>query len=211
MRLLDCKPIETPIVHNHRLGYYSDQVPTDKTRYQRLVGKLIYLSHTHPDITYVISVASQFMHYPSEDQMNTVTRILRYLKSSPGKGLMFSKNNHLKIKGYIDVDWAENIAYRKSTLGYFTFVGGNFVIWRSKKQKVVALSSAEAEFRGMVKGLCELLWLRNLLIEIGFAPIGDMTLLCDNKVAIDNSHNPVQHDRTKLVKVDKHFIRQNLD
>ena len=134
------------------------------------------------------------MHCPSEEHMEAVIRILRYLKSSPGKGLMFSKNDHVRVDGYTDVDWAGNISDRKSTSGYFTFVGGNLVTWRSKKQKVVALSSAEVEFRGMAKGLCELLWLKRLLTEIGFAPKSVMNLFCDNKAAIDISHNPVQHD-----------------
>jgi hypothetical protein len=150
------------------------------------------------------------MHCPSEDHLNAVLRILRYLKSSPGKGLMFSRNGHLNVEGYTDADWAGNISDRKSTLGYLMFVGGNLVTWRSKKQNVVALSSAEAEFRGMAKGLCELLWLKRLLMEIGYAPSCEMNLFCDNKAAIDISHNPVQHDRTKHVEVDRHFIKQNL-
>ena len=78
--------------------------------------------------------------------MGVVIRILRYLKSSLGKALLFSKNAHLDIEGYTDADWARNILDRKSTSGYFTFVGGNLVTWRSKKKKVVALSSAGAEF-----------------------------------------------------------------
>lgn len=209
--LLDCKPVDTPMVQNHNIGKCTAQVPTDKERYQRLVGKLIYLSHTRPDIAYAVSIVSQFMHCPSEDHMDAVTRILRYLKASPGKGLMFSKNNHLNIDGYTDADWAGDTHDRKSTSGYFTFVGGNLVSWRSKKQKVVALSSAEAEFRGMSKGLCELLWLRRLLTEIGFPPNVEMNLFCDNKAAIDIAHNPVQHDRTKHVEVDRHFIKQNLE
>ena len=144
--LLECKPVDTPIVQNHRLGEYSDQVPAHKVRYQRLVGKLIYLSHTRPDIAYAVSVVSQFMHNPNEDHMGAVIRILRYLKLSPGKGLLLSKNAHLNIEGYTDANWAGNILDRKSTLGNFTFVGGNLVTWRSKKQKVVALSSTGVEF-----------------------------------------------------------------
>ena len=146
------------------------------------------------------------MHCPSKDRMDAVMRILSYLKSSPRKGLMFSKNDHLNVDGYADADWAGNITDRKFTSGYFTFVGGNLVTWRSKKQKVVALSSAEAEFRGMVKGIHEL-WLKKLLTEIGFAPSSEMNLFCDNKAAIDISHNPVQHDRTKHVEVDRNFIK----
>ena len=157
-----------------------------------------------------MSVVSQFMHQPSKDHMEAVIRILQYLKSFPGKGLMFSKNNHLKVNGYTNADWAGNTTDRRSTSGYFMFVGGNLVTWRSKKQKVVALSSAKAEFRGMAKGLCELLLLRRLLTEIGFAPTSEMDLFCDNKEAIAIAHNPIQHDRTKHVEIDRHFIKENL-
>ena len=83
--MLECKPADTPIVQNHGLGEHSNQIPTNRERYQRLVGKLIYLSHTRPDIAYAVSLMSQFMHNPSEDHMNAVLRIVRYLKSSPGK------------------------------------------------------------------------------------------------------------------------------
>ncbi|KAI5324900.1 hypothetical protein L3X38_033973 [Prunus dulcis] len=125
--MLGCKHGDTPIVQNHHFGEYLDQVPTNKERYQRLVGRLIYLSHTRPDIAYAMSVVSQFMHSPSEDRMNAVIRILRYLKSAPKKGLMFSKHGHLNIDGYTDADWAGSITDRKSTSGYFTFMGGNLV------------------------------------------------------------------------------------
>ena len=131
--LLECKPANTPIAQNHKLAEYMDQILTDKERYQRLLGKLIYLSHTRPNIAYFVSVVSQFMHNPSEEHMDAVIRILCYLKSSPGKWLMFSKNNHLNIKGYTDVDWTGNVLDKKSTSGYFTFVDGNLVTWRSKK------------------------------------------------------------------------------
>lgn len=209
--MLDCRPADTPMVQNHKLGEYPDQVPANKERYQRLVGRLIYLSHTRPDIAYAVSVVSQFMHAPSVDHMSAVDRILRYLKSAPGKGLMFAKNGHLDVQGYTDADWAGNQTDRRSTSGYLTFVGGNLVTWRSKKQNVVALSSAEAEFRGISKGLCELLWLKKLLTELGYCPQREMELFCDNKAAIDISHNPVQHDRTKHVEIDRHFIKENLD
>ncbi|XP_059599016.1 uncharacterized protein LOC132255176 [Vitis vinifera] len=106
-----------------------DQVPTNKERYQRLVGRLMYLAHTLPDLAYALSVVSQFMHSPSEEHMNAVIRILCYLKSSPGKGILFTKRDSLDIKGYTDADWARSIQDRRSTSGYFTFVGGNLVTW----------------------------------------------------------------------------------
>ncbi|CAN6677022.1 unnamed protein product [Malus baccata var. baccata] len=145
--MLGCKPVDTPIVEKHHLGIYSDQEPVDKGRYQRLVGRLIYLAHTRPDIAYAVSVVSQFMHSPSVDHMAAVMRILAYLKFAPGKGILYRNFGHLKIEGFTDADWAGDVTDRRSTSGYFTFVGGNLVTWRSKKQNVVSRSSAEAEFR----------------------------------------------------------------
>ena len=106
---------------------------------------------------------------------------------------------------------ASNPIDRISTGGYFTFVGGNLVTWKSKKQKVVALSSAEAEYRGIKSGLTEILWLRRLLTEIGFPPTQKSQLFCANKAAISISENPVQHDRTKHVEVDPHFIKEKIE
>ncbi|XP_070681832.1 uncharacterized mitochondrial protein AtMg00810-like [Malus domestica] len=142
IRMIACKPAYTPIMQNHQLGIYQDQVPINKERYQRLVRRLIYLSLTRPDIAYAVSVVSQFMHASSKDHMAAVMRILSYLKGAPGKGLMYRKHGHTELKGYTNADWAENITDRRSTSGYFTFVAGNLVTWRSKKQNVVARSSA---------------------------------------------------------------------
>ncbi|KAI5350823.1 hypothetical protein L3X38_003714 [Prunus dulcis] len=173
--------IDTPSEQNPKLGLYPDQVPTDKERYQRLVGKLIYLSHTRPDIAYAVRIVSQFMYSPSEDHMSAVMRILRYLKVTYGKGLMFYKYGHTDVEEYTDVDWVGSVTDRHSMSGYFTFVSGSLVTWRSKKQKVVSRSSAEAEYRGMAQA------------------------------AIAIVHNHVQHDRTKHVKVDRHFVKEKLD
>ncbi|RVX07666.1 Retrovirus-related Pol polyprotein from transposon TNT 1-94 [Vitis vinifera] len=125
-----------------------------------------------------IEEVSQYMHNPGEQHINAVMRILRYLKNAPGKGILFAKNvNHQSIEVYTDADWVGAVDDRRSTSGYFTFVGGNLVTWKSKKQNVVAHSSAEAEFRA----------------------------------ACDIAHNPVQHDRTKHVEVDRFFIKEKLD
>ena len=143
--------------------------------------------------------------------MKAILCILQYLKSSPGKGIMFTKGDALNIEGYTDADWAGSIDDRRSTAGYLTFVGGNLVTWRSKKQGVVARSSAEAEYRGMAKGVCELLWIKNLLQELKISPTLPMKLYYDNKAACDITHNPVQHDRTKHVEIDRHFIKEQLE
>ena len=115
------------------------------------------------------------------------------------------------MDAYSDADWAGAMDDRRSTSGYFTFVGGNLVTWRSKKQNVVERSSAEAEFRGMALGICEALWLRLLLMDLGYLPRQPIRLYCDNKATCDIAHNPVQHDCTKHVEVDRFFIKEKLD
>lgn len=207
-----CQPADTPVEEGLKLSVETDQVPVDKKRYQRLVGRLMYLAHTRPDLAYALSIVSQFMHNPGKQHLNAVMRILRYLKSAPGKGILFTKNVDCKsIDAYSDADWAGAVDNRRSTSGYFTFVGGNLVTWRSKKQNVVARSSAEAEFRGMALGICEVLWLRLLLKDLGYLPTQPIRLYCDNKAARDIAHNPVQHDRTKHVEIDRFFIKEKLD
>lgn len=145
--LLDCKPADTPILVNHVLEIVEGAEPASQSKYQRLVGKLIYLSHTRPDTAYAVGVVSQFMHRPQKDHYEAALRVVRYLKGTVGHGVLFKRNKNRGIYGYTDADWASNLTERKSTGGYFTFVEGNLVTWRSKKHKVVALSSAEAEFR----------------------------------------------------------------
>ena len=208
--MLNCKPIKTPMMVNHRLQISEDGTFVDCSRYQKLVGKLIYISHTRPDSAYAVGVVSRFMHKPQEQHMEAVYRTLRYLKVTLGRGVVFYKNGHLDLQVYTDADWAGDRDSRKSTSGYFSIVGGNLVTWKSKKQKVV-MSSAEAEFRGIAKGITEALWLRKLLTELGFPPKKICAVFCDNDADISISKNPIQHDRTKHVEVNRHFIKDNLE
>ena len=106
----------------------------DKRRYQKLVGKSIYLSHTRSDISFFVGVVSKFMHDPLEEHLEVVYQILRYLKKNLGRGLMFKKGGEdLTIEAYTDADWARSITDRRSTSGWCTFVGGSLVTWRSEK------------------------------------------------------------------------------
>ncbi|KAE8723356.1 MORC family CW-type zinc finger protein 3 isoform 2 [Hibiscus syriacus] len=146
-----------------------------------------------------------------EKHSKAVYRILHYLKGSPGKGIMFSKNGSRRVEIFTDVDWGGSSTDRRSTTGYCSFVWGNLVTWRSKKQLVVSRSSAEAEFRAMAQGVYELLWLRRILEELKVERDKPMKLYCDNKSAISIAQNPVQHDMTKHVEIDRHFIKERLE
>ena len=209
--MMGSKPVETPMDPGIKLETKPDDPPVEKGRYQRLVGKLIYLSYTRPDITFAVSCVSQFMHSPSETHMQAVYRILKYLKGTPGVGLFFRKNAERGIQLYTDADWAGSAEDRRSTSGYCSFVYGNLVTWRSKKQTVVARSSAEAELRSVALGICEGLWLKMLLEELGMNIEGPINAYCDNRAAISVSHNPVHHDRIKHVEIDRHFIKEKID
>ena len=209
---LGCKTTEVPIEQNHKIRNDEENSKVEKTQYQRLVvGKLIYLSHTRPDITYAVSVVSQFMHDPRERNLQAVNIIIPYLKATPGKELLFKKGKKLFMKIYTDVDYAGSIADKRSTTGYCMFLGGNLVTWRSKKQNVVARSSAEEEFRAMAQGVCELLWMKIILDDLKIKHEVAMGLACDNMFVINIAHNPFQHDRTKHVEIDRHFIKEKSD
>ena len=134
------------------------------------------------------------MHSPYEAHMNVVYKILQYLKGTPGKGLHFGKHDQFKIKAITDADWAGSIEDRRSTSGYCTFVFGNLITWRSKKQNVVARTSAEAKFRSIAHGICEVLWIKRVLEELKITIHPLAMMYCDNKATISISHNPVLHD-----------------
>ena len=111
------------------------------------------------------------------------------------------------------VVWAVFFVNRCSYSGYLMFVGGNLVSWRSKKQSVVARSTAEVEFRSMASGLCELMWLKTLLTELQLCSGAPIQVYCDNQATINIVivNNPFYHDRTKHIEIDRHFIREKLD
>jgi len=208
--MLDCKPIDISMDPNVKLLPNQGETFSDPGRYRRLVGKLNYLTVTRPDISYAVSVVSQFLNSLCDTHWDVVVRILRYIKRAPRKGLVYSNRGHSDIVAYTDADWAGSPSDRRSTSGYCVLIGGNLVSWKSKKQNVVAKSSAEAEYRAMALTTCELIWLKHLLQELHFSKIGTMSIICDNQAAPHIAFNPVFHERTKHIEIDCHFIREKI-
>ena len=186
-----CKPVSTHVEPSLKLGNAEEDVVLDKEMYQRLVGRLIYLSHTRPDIAYGVSLINQFMHNPRKVHLQVAHRILQYLKGTLGRGILFKRNGNMTLEAYTDANYVGSIVDRRSTTRYCTFLGGNLVTWKSKKQSVVARSSAEAELRSSAQGVCELLWLKIILEDLKIKWEEPMRLYCDNKSAISIVHNPV--------------------
>ncbi|KAK8931089.1 hypothetical protein KSP39_PZI016659 [Platanthera zijinensis] len=208
-----CKPAETPMDANHKLSAHSsdsDKLLTNPEYYRRLVGKLIYLTVTRPDISFAVGVVSWFMHAPRTSHLQAVERILRYLKIAPGQGLVYKPSTSLSLVAYSDADYAGSIDDRRSTTGFCTYFGGHLITWRSKKQTVIVRSSAEAEYRAMAVVVSELTWLEGLLGDLGVRLSYPTTLFCDSQATIHIAKNPVFHERTKHIEVDCHFIREKV-
>ncbi|KAL9996132.1 putative RNA-directed DNA polymerase [Helianthus debilis subsp. tardiflorus] len=205
-----CKPVSTPIEQNYLVNALckgNGELLDDITGYQRLVGKLIYLAHTRPDISYTVHFLSQYMHSPTNGHLKVAFRLLRYLKQSPGRGVLFSKGSHFDLIAYADSDWAKCLETRKSITGYCVFLGNSMVSWRSKKQTTVSRSSAEAEYRSMCAVACEVVWIKNILSELDINVNLPVKLFCDNTAALSIAANPVFHDRTKHFEIDLFFLR----
>ncbi|RVW88050.1 Retrovirus-related Pol polyprotein from transposon RE2 [Vitis vinifera] len=177
--MLDCKPVDTPMDPNVKLVPGQGEPLGDP-------GDIDARSH-----------------------WDAVIRILRYIKSTPGQGVLYENRGHTQVVGYTDADWAGSPTDRRSTSGYCVFIGGNLISWKSKKQDVVARSSAEAEYRAMALATCELIWLRHLLQELRFGKDEQMKLICDNQAALHIASNPVFHERTSILKLTV-FIREKI-
>jgi hypothetical protein len=205
---LGAKPVEFPMEESKLSD--KGELLKDPTAYRRLVGRLIYLTITRPDITYSVHILSQFMHEPRLQHMTAALRVVRYLKSSPGQGLLLHANNSLNLKAFCDSDWAGCPITRRSTTGYCVFLGDSLISWRTKRQKTVSLSSAEAEYRAMAGTCCELTWLRYLLADLHMPVSSPAILHCDNQAALHIAKNLVFHERTRHIEMDCHFIRDKI-
>jgi hypothetical protein len=178
--------------------------------YQRLVGRLIYLTNTRPNLTFAVSVVNQFMHAPRTAHMDAVHHILRYLKRSLGLGLFYPAGHQSGLSCFTDADYAGSQTNRRSTTGLSTFYGNHLISWRSKKQAFVSRSLAQAKYHALAQGMCEILWIRSILNELGFTEKGSSQLFCDNKSAIMLGLDSVLHERSKHIEVDIHFIQEKV-
>ena len=205
--LLGAKPAAVPMEHNHSLAVATGPSLDDPEPYRRLVGHLIYLSFTRPDLAYVVHILAQFMHSPCSDHWDAALRVVRYLNGSPGQGLLLSSKCDLSLSAWCDSNWASCPLTRRSITGWLVFLGCSPISWKTKKQHTVSRSSAEAEYRSMAAATSELKWLKGLLLSLGIAHPRAMSLFCDSKSALHIAQNPVFHERTKHIEVDCHYVR----
>ncbi|KAJ1703741.1 hypothetical protein LUZ63_003520 [Rhynchospora breviuscula] len=208
--LLGGKPAAFPIEQNHNLSIASGKPMEDPERYRRLIGRLIYLTITRPDLCYSVHILAQFMHAPLDVHYDAAIRVMRYLKGNPGQGILLRADSNLTLYGYCDSDWATCPLTRRSLTGYFVMLGTSPISWKTKKQHTVSRSSAEAEYRSMATTACELTWLKTLLQSLGVSHTQPMKLMCDSQAALHIAANPVFHERTKHIEIDCHFVRDQI-
>jgi len=208
--MADAKPSPTPLSSTATLSLNDGSANVDATHYRKIIGALQYLNLARPDLSFAINKLSQFMHKPTTTHLQHVKRLMRYLKSTINFGLMLKKPSSFQLLAYTDADWGGNQDDRTSTSAYLIFFGGNPISWFSKKQRTVARSSTEAEYRAVATATAELMWLTNLIFELKIPIQHKPKLLCDNVGATYLCSNPVFHSRMKHISMDYHFVREQV-
>ena len=182
----------------------------DAGPYRMLICKLMYLTLSRPDITYVVHRLSQFLAQPRVPHMNAATRILQYIKGTPRQGMFFLVQADLQLKAFCDADWVGCPDTRKSLIGYCVLLGNALISWRYKKQDVVSRSSAKAEYKSMAKTTCEVTWLLYLLRDLDVSYERPVLMYCENQAALHISANPVFHERSKHIEANCHIVRNKV-
>ncbi|KAJ9546418.1 hypothetical protein OSB04_018961 [Centaurea solstitialis] len=207
--LTSCTPMKTPMAPPLSLDKDSKGKPVDVTLYRGMIGSLLYLTASHPDIMYSTCLCARYQAEPKESHLTALKRIFRYLKGTPNLGLWYSKDSGFDLTAYSDSDFARCKIDRKSTTGGCHLLGGKLVSLTSKKQNSVSTSTAEAEY--VAAGICcaQVLWLRNQLQDYDIQ-LSKIPIYCDNTSAIAIANNPVLHSKTKHIEVRYHFIRDHV-
>ena len=210
-RMSNCKSIAIPLVVNEKLKKEDGSNEVDASLYRSLVGSLLYLTATRPDIMYATSLLSRFMHKPSQTHFGAAKRVLRYIQGTLDFGIMYERNVETKLFGFCDSDWGGCVDDMRSTSGYVFSLGSGVISCASKKQQTVAQSTAEAEYVSESLATSQAIWLRRILEDIGEKQGEATQLFCDNKSAIAMTKNPVYHSRTKHIALKHHFIREAVE
>ena len=208
--LTDSKTVDTPVEFNAHLTLSGGKPLSNPSLYRRLVGNLVYLTDTHPDISYAVHQVSQYSSTLRSTHYAAVLRILRYLKGTIFHGLFYFAQSSLILYAFSDADWVGDPIDRRSTTDYCFLLGSSLISWQSKKQTHVAVSNTKAEYRALADIISELIWLRCLLKDLGVSTSSATPLYCDNQSAINIAHNDVFHEQTKYIEIDCHFICYHL-
>ncbi|CAJ2649847.1 unnamed protein product [Trifolium pratense] len=204
----DCNAVSSPIITSCKLVKNEAGKASDETQYKQMVGSLMYLLATRPDLAYSVCLVARFMERPTEIHIAAVKRIMRYVKGTVGYGLLYKKTGmELQLNGWTYSDYAGDLDDRKSTSGYVFMLGNGAISWSSKKQPIVTLSTTEAEFIAAASCSCQCIWINNVLKHLKVKQNKSTVIHCDNSSSIKLSKNPILHGRCKHIDVRFHFLR----
>jgi hypothetical protein len=189
----ESNPVKNPIVPGTKLSKDEAKTKFDETLFKQVVGSLMYLTATRPDLMYGVSLISRFMSCPTESHWLAAKRILRYLKGTIELGILYKKEGCANLVTYADSDFAGDLDDRRSTSGFVFLLGSGAVSWSSKKQPVVTLSTTEAEYIAVASCACQCVWMRRVLEKLGHKEEKSTLIQCDNNSTIKISKNPVFH------------------
>ncbi|GJY51723.1 retrovirus-related pol polyprotein from transposon TNT 1-94 [Tanacetum coccineum] len=205
-----CDPVDTPMVDRLKLDEDPLGIPVDQTRFRSMVGSLMYLTASRPDLVFAVCMCARYQASPTKKHLEALKRVFRYLRGTINWGLWYPKDTAMALTAYADADHAGCQDTRRSTSGSAQFLGDKLVSWSSKKQKSTAISTTEVEYIAMSGCCAQILWMRSQLTDYGFV-FNKIPLYCDNRSAIALCCNNVQHSRSKHIDIRHHFIREQVE
>ncbi|GJU17001.1 retrovirus-related pol polyprotein from transposon TNT 1-94 [Tanacetum coccineum] len=205
-----CDPVDTPMVEKSKLDEDKEGKAVDPSHYRGMIGTLLYLTASRPDLQFAICMCARYQARPTEKHLNAVKRIFRYLKGTVHRGLWYPKDSSFALTAFADADHAGCQDTRRSTSGSIQLLGDRLVSWSSKRQKSAAISSTEAEYIALSGCCAQVLWMRSQLTDYGFG-FNKIPMYCDNKSAIALCCNNVQHSRSKHIDIRFHFIKEHVE
>nr|GEX92167.1 retrovirus-related Pol polyprotein from transposon TNT 1-94 [Tanacetum cinerariifolium] len=209
-RMDSCDAIETPMVDRIKLDEDPSGIPVDQTCFCSMVGSLMYLTASRPDLVFAVCMCARYQAKPTKKHLEALKRVFWYLKRTINWGLWYPKDTAMALTAYTDADHAGCQDMRRSTSGSAQFLGDKLVSWSSKKQKSTTISTTEAEYIAMSGCCAQILWMRSQLTDYGFN-FNKIPLYCDNRSAIALCCNNVQHSRSKHIDIRHHFIREQVE
>ncbi|XP_019434328.1 PREDICTED: uncharacterized protein LOC109341000 [Lupinus angustifolius] len=210
MDFLTSKPVCTPMVKTTPLHQQDNDPYNDPVLYRQLVGRLLYLTNTRPDLSFAIQHLRQFMAAPTIKHYKAMTCVLRHIKGTIGQGLFYPNHSIIQINGFSEYYWASCPDTRCSISSYLMFLGDSLIYWKSKKQNTVSRSSFEVEYYALAIATCEIQWLTYLLQDFQISFKEPALLYCDNASARCIASNALFHERTKYIEIDCHVVRERL-
>jgi hypothetical protein len=205
--MLECKAMATPMETNLKLLVDTSSELVDATLYIHIIGSLMYLTITRPDICFAVNIFSQYLVEPKRVHLVVAKHVMRYLKGTLDYGLCYIGDCDFILYGYTDSDWVGSALDRKNTSGYCFSLGSAMTSWQSRKQSNSALSTTEAKHIAACFTSCEAIWLRKLLTCMFYLEMEVTMILYDNQSCIKMTENPVFHDKTKHIEIRYHYIR----